>query len=132
LLHLSYYRYNHTLPSFPTRRSSDLRISPDPSETTRRTPRDEDEDMVHAPRRRGDQREQGSRTGRCGWITSFLGIRDRVLRDLDPIPGRSSDPEKPDVPSFNGSGSMKYAEGPCSHVTRSGDETRPFLPLFIG
>jgi len=27
---------------------------------------------------------------------------------------------------------MKYAEGPCSHVTRSGDETRPFLPLFIG
>ena len=32
------------------------------------------EDIVHASRRRGDQREQGSRTGRCGWITSFLGI----------------------------------------------------------
>ena len=32
----------------------------------------EDEDIVHASWRHGDPREQGSRTGRCGWITSFL------------------------------------------------------------
>jgi len=31
----------------------------------------EDEDIVHAPWRQGGLREQGSRTGRCGWITSF-------------------------------------------------------------
>jgi hypothetical protein len=31
----------------------------------------EDEDIVHALWRHGDHREQGSRTGRCGWITSF-------------------------------------------------------------
>ena len=30
------------------------------------------EDIVHASWRHGGQREQGSRTGRCGWITSFL------------------------------------------------------------
>ncbi len=34
--------------------------------------RDQDEDIVHAPWRHGEPREQGSRTGRCGWITSFL------------------------------------------------------------
>ena len=28
--------------------------------------------MVRAPWRHGESREQGSRTGRCGWITSFL------------------------------------------------------------
>jgi hypothetical protein len=32
----------------------------------------QDEDIVHAPWRHGEPREQGSRTGRCGWITSFL------------------------------------------------------------
>jgi hypothetical protein len=48
--------------------------------------------MVRAPWRHGDPREQGSRTGRCGWITSFLrsswqsrcakrhGVRCRVAR----------------------------------------------------
>jgi hypothetical protein len=30
------------------------------------------EDIVHALWRHGDKREQGSRIGRCGWITSFL------------------------------------------------------------
>ena len=34
--------------------------------------RSQDEDIVHASWRHGDSREQGSRTGRCGWITSFL------------------------------------------------------------
>jgi hypothetical protein len=34
--------------------------------------RDQDEDIVRAPWRHGGTREQGSRTGRCGWITSFL------------------------------------------------------------
>ena len=34
--------------------------------------RDQDEDTVRAPWRHGESREQGSRTGRCGWITSFL------------------------------------------------------------
>jgi hypothetical protein len=33
----------------------------------------EDEDIVHAPWRHGGLREQGSRSGSCGWITSFLG-----------------------------------------------------------
>jgi hypothetical protein len=33
----------------------------------------EDEDIVHAPWRHGEPREQGSRSGSCGWITSFLG-----------------------------------------------------------
>jgi hypothetical protein len=32
----------------------------------------QDEDIVRAPWRHGDLHEQGSRTGRCGWITSFL------------------------------------------------------------
>jgi len=46
----------------------------DPSETTRRLPGcfSRDEDIVRAPWRHGDQHEQGSRTGTCGWITSFL------------------------------------------------------------
>jgi hypothetical protein len=39
---------------------------------TRGETRDQDEDIVRAPWRHGDSREQGSRTGRCGWITSFL------------------------------------------------------------
>jgi hypothetical protein len=30
------------------------------------------EDIVHALWRHRDKREQGSRIGRCGWITSFL------------------------------------------------------------
>ena len=34
---------------------------------------DQDEDIVHAPWRHGEPREQGSRSGSCGWITSFLG-----------------------------------------------------------
>jgi hypothetical protein len=33
----------------------------------------EDEDIVHASWRHGESREQGSRSGSCGWITSFLG-----------------------------------------------------------
>ena len=33
---------------------------------------EQDEDIVRAPWRHGGSREQGSRTGRCGWITSFL------------------------------------------------------------
>ena len=33
----------------------------------------QDEEIVHASWRHGDQREQGSRSGSCGWITSFLG-----------------------------------------------------------
>jgi hypothetical protein len=33
----------------------------------------QDEEIVHAPWRHGDLREQGSRSGSCGWITSFLG-----------------------------------------------------------
>lgn len=33
----------------------------------------QDEDIVHAPWRHGEVREQGSRSGSCGWITSFLG-----------------------------------------------------------
>jgi hypothetical protein len=33
----------------------------------------EDEDIVHASWRHGDLHEQGSRSGSCGWITSFLG-----------------------------------------------------------
>ncbi len=33
----------------------------------------EDEDIVRAPWRHGGKREQGSRSGSCGWITSFLG-----------------------------------------------------------
>ncbi len=33
----------------------------------------QDEDIVHAPWRHGEPREQGSRSGSCGWITSFLG-----------------------------------------------------------
>src|SRR5574341_2028244 len=54
-----------------SRRSS---RSVDPSETTRRLPGllSRDEDIVRAPWRHGDQHEQGSRTGTCGWITSFL------------------------------------------------------------
>jgi hypothetical protein len=39
--------------------------------------RDQDEDIVHAPWRHGEPREQGSRTGRCGWITSFLRSTQR-------------------------------------------------------
>ncbi len=53
----------------------------DPSETTRRAPThrsehktsiEQDEDIVHALWRHRELHEQGSRTGRCGWITSFL------------------------------------------------------------
>ncbi len=33
----------------------------------------QDEDIVHASWRHGEPREQGSRSGSCGWITSFLG-----------------------------------------------------------
>ena len=32
----------------------------------------QDEDIVRALWRHGEYHEQGSRTGRCGWITSFL------------------------------------------------------------
>jgi HD superfamily phosphohydrolase YqeK len=39
--------------------------------TLARTPGCEDEDIVHALWRHGEHHEQGSRTGRCGWITSF-------------------------------------------------------------
>ena len=40
----------------------------------------EDEDIVHASWRHGEPREQGSRSGSCGWITSFLGSTLRVPR----------------------------------------------------
>ena len=35
-----------------------------------------DEDIVHTRRNTLEQYEQGIRTGRCGWITSFLGVKD--------------------------------------------------------
>ncbi len=47
-------------------------LAPEEASVTRGETRDQDEDIVRAPWRHGDQREQGSRTGRCGWITSFL------------------------------------------------------------
>jgi hypothetical protein len=51
---------------------------------------DQDEDIVHAPWRHGESREQGSRTGRCGWITSFLGNPELLLRRLSsPFDGRA-------------------------------------------
>jgi hypothetical protein len=39
--------------------------------------------MVRAPWRHGDTREQGSRTGRCGWITSFLRSFKFLVEDTD-------------------------------------------------
>ena len=45
----------------------------------------EDEDIVHALRRRRGLREQGSRTGRCGWITSFLGMIALTVRRVVPV-----------------------------------------------
>ncbi len=43
----------------------------------------QDEDIVRAPWRHGGQREQGSRSGSCGWITSFLG-RPRYVDRAQP------------------------------------------------
>jgi hypothetical protein len=39
--------------------------------------------MVRAPWRHGETREQGSRTGRCGWITSFLRSFKFLVEDTD-------------------------------------------------
>jgi hypothetical protein len=49
-----------------------LEDSPREKKTEPARGRAQDEDIVHAPWRHGEPREQGSRTGRCGWITSFL------------------------------------------------------------
>src|SRR6266508_5398414 len=87
----------------------------------------EDEDRVHALRRRRDQREQGSRTGRCGWITSFLGIRVRILRDLEPIPGRSSESENSDetLPTEVVLSTNARRISTHDRCIRSGSETKP-------
>src|SRR5207245_5491052 len=92
------------------------------------------EDIVHASRRRGDKREQGSRTGRCGWITSFLGNLERTLRGLAQALSRSIvEPSKvrrllpsTEVIRINTRRDRAHTE------PQSGDETRPFLPLFFG
>ena len=47
-----------------------------------RADRNQDEDIVHAPWRHGEPHEQGSRTGRCGWITSFLRRPKSRLLDI--------------------------------------------------
>jgi hypothetical protein len=48
--------------------------------------------MVRAPWRHGETREQGSRTGRCGWITSFLRSFKFLVEDTDLRPAGNGSP----------------------------------------
>ena len=56
----------------PQRPHAELLGSLDLSEERSNSVANQDEDMVRASWRHGELHEQGSRTGRCGWITSFL------------------------------------------------------------
>jgi hypothetical protein len=74
----------------------------------------EDEDIVRAPWRHGGQREQGSRSGSCGWITSFLGS---PFKRRAPIARGSSS-------ELSSSAALSSARSATRHVDRIWQATR--------
>ncbi len=76
----------------------------------------QDEDIVHASWRHGEPREQGSRTGRCGWITSFLRSAPRSPSRGTPSHARPAHglvaPESITGYSVGTSATAQYLPGP--------------------